>query len=108
MKLNTRALFFIFNLPFILRINRRIKLNELSEFICAHLRLISEANPTHLFLLPFRTHCSQLTGVVLSTVYNTIIDSPNQTSISTRPHGYNPAKVQELYQGALTALRKNP
>ena len=35
-------------------------------------------------------------------------DSPGWASLSGRPHDYDPARVYELYQDALTAWRKNP
>ena len=35
-------------------------------------------------------------------------DSPGWTSLSGRPHDYEPAKINELYQDALIAWRKNP
>ncbi len=35
-------------------------------------------------------------------------DSPGWGSLTTRPHDYDPARVQEIYTDALEAWRKNP
>jgi len=37
-----------------------------------------------------------------------VIDSPGWASLTSRPHDYDPAQVQDIYQDALTAWRKNP
>lgn len=44
----------------------------------------------------------------LSAVSSLVDDSPVWTSLTSRPHDYDPSRIQELYQDALTAWRKNP
>ena len=44
----------------------------------------------------------------LSAVSVRVDDSQGWTSLTSRPHDYDPATMQELYQDALTAWRKNP
>ena len=44
----------------------------------------------------------------LASVSSRIDDSPGWTSLSSRPHDYDPARIQDLYNDALTAWRKNP
>ena len=44
----------------------------------------------------------------LATVSSRVDDSPGWYSVSGRPHDYDPGKVWELYNDALTAWRKNP
>jgi len=45
---------------------------------------------------------------LLGAVSVRVDDSPGWASLSGRPHDYDAAKIQELYQDALTAWRKNP
>ena len=47
-------------------------------------------------------------GIDLATVSAVVDDSPGWTSITGRPHDYDPSEIQEMYQDALTAWRKNP
>ncbi len=44
----------------------------------------------------------------LAKVVGGVDDSPGWTSLTGRAHDYDPARVQELYQDALAAWRKNP
>ena len=44
----------------------------------------------------------------LGSVTAVVDDSPGWGSLSNMPHDYDPGKVLELYQDALTAWRKNP
>ena len=44
----------------------------------------------------------------LAAVPSRVDDSPGWTTLTHPPHDYDPAQVQELYQDALTAWRKNP
>jgi hypothetical protein len=44
----------------------------------------------------------------LGTITARVDDSEGWTGFTSRPHDYNPGQVQEIYQDALTAWRKNP
>ncbi len=44
----------------------------------------------------------------LGSVASAVDDAPGWSSLSSRPHDYDAARVQEIYQDALEAWRKNP
>lgn len=44
----------------------------------------------------------------LNTVTVAVDDSPGWSSMTGRPHDYDPARIQEIYADALEAWRKNP
>ena len=55
------------------------------------------------FLTQYATRNTKLSSVSVR-----VDDSAGWTSLTGRPHDYDPAKIQELYQDALEAWRKNP
>ena len=46
--------------------------------------------------------------IELASVRVRVDDSAGWTSLTGRPHDYDPSQVQEIYKDALTAWRKNP
>ena len=51
---------------------------------------------------------SEITNQQLAAVSSKVDDSPGWQSLTSRPHDYDPSRVFDLYQDALTAWRKNP
>ena len=59
-------------------------------------------------LAPTANPQSEITNQKLASISSQVDDSPGWTSLTSRPHDYDPSRVIDLYQDALTAWRKNP
>ena len=58
-------------------------------------------------LAPANNQKSEITNQKLASVSSQVDDSPGWQSLTSRPHDYDPSRVFDLYQDALTAWRKN-